>query len=73
MSKHDEEYKLRITVTQFNYFDPSLNTIEGKHVLRNPVLFIGLPGGNGSANLSALVLEPFVGKKKFAYTSSLFS
>lgn len=40
---------------------------------RNPSLFISSSGGNNSENLPALVLEPFIGKKKFAYTSFLFS
>lgn len=37
--------------------------MRGRHVLRSPALFIGLSGGNGSANLPALVLETFMGKR----------
>lgn len=73
LSKHEKEYKLRITGTPFNCFDPSLNSVKCRHVLRNPALFIGLPGRSSSANLPASGLETFIGKKKFAYTSSLFS
>lgn len=42
--------------------------VKGRHVWRNPALFFSSSGGNGSANLPTLDLEPFLGKKKFAYT-----